>query len=418
MSSQESSIDHLDALHHLTDGRPYIFLIESFRQPRNGVYELIKRVANNLDLACIRADDAKASGFVLLDKIHRLIRGAVVLIADTACPDVNYQNSNVFYEIGYAAGLGKRPILLCPAKYERPANLQGIEWTEYDPQSLDKKLSAVLTREIRLRVDNSLPSLRDMLMAGKGQPNVVVTNPSIPPKDFRIPQEFPAPKTYGDRLGILRLVRAFGSMYGAGADVEIISARHKPDELLRHDANLFLIGSPKVNPPVDEMLIKLQAGSMTQWSFERALSKAQENSAVGTTGIQEHLGLRLRIENKKGRIFRGRMAQPEKDAAPLWVYDHGLIIRSRHPKYPHDRLVYIIAGAHSLGTGAASLALTTPEHIHAIREKLHSKAGYDVLAKKDRGIWIRVSGRVSKPHYHLDDRGVTVEEVGVYEPHV
>ena len=59
-----------------------------------------------------------------------------------------------------------------------------------------------------------------------------------------------------------------------------------------------------------------------------------------------------------GEPAKGSFATPYGDKAGRDVReDYGLIVRGPHPKHPR-RMVTIMAGPHSLGTGAACLAAT------------------------------------------------------------
>jgi hypothetical protein len=71
----------------------------------------------------------------------------------------------------------------------------------------------------------------------------------------------------------------------------------------------------------------------------------------------------------------------------------------------------MLAGAHSLGTGAACLAATRSALIRKLREKLPAGA----LEDKQKTFWALVKGEVNKDDFLLDENGVTIEEAGVYE---
>ena len=63
-------------------------------------YNAIKDECAKLGLACIRADDSIGSGFVIR-QITDLIERAEFLIID-----LTYERPNVYYELGYAHGVG------------------------------------------------------------------------------------------------------------------------------------------------------------------------------------------------------------------------------------------------------------------------------------------------------------------------
>lgn len=99
----------------------------------------------------------------------------------------------------------------------------------------------------------------------------------------------------------------------------------------------------------------------------------------------------------------------EFEGREIWKKDFGLIIRAPHPLHP-DRLVLIMAGAHSLGTGAACIAATSSRFIREIQKHLPEK----VLADKKQTFWVLVKGEASERDGLLDQEGVHICEAGVY----
>ena len=91
--------------------------------------------------------------------------------------------------------------------------------------------------------------------------------------------------------------------------------------------------------------------------------------------------------------------------------DHGLIIRGPHPRFP-GRLVTIMAGPHSLGTGAACLAATNSALIAQIQAKLPEDVR---LGDKQRTIYALVEGRADETDGHLYSDGVTILEAGTLD---
>ena len=91
--------------------------------------------------------------------------------------------------------------------------------------------------------------------------------------------------------------------------------------------------------------------------------------------------------------------------------DHGIIVRGPHP-YCRGRMVLIMAGAHSLGTGAACLAATRSVLIRQVKEALPD--GVD-FADRSRTIWVLVRGERSVRDRLLDEAGVKVIEAGCWD---
>ncbi len=171
-----------DMVQHLTGGRPFIFMIMAY----DDRWELFKRisqiVAKHFDLACIRADHVKGAGYDLLAKIHLLISRSELVIADISKP-----SPNVYYEIGYAVGARKQPLLLVQKGTEIPTDLKGLEVVEYRYDRDGKKaFEKELVDHLRLRLSSELPLLRDMLESPVSQPAYIVSSPKYPGRHSRL----------------------------------------------------------------------------------------------------------------------------------------------------------------------------------------------------------------------------------------
>ncbi|MBI4658383.1 MAG: hypothetical protein HY735_05990 [Verrucomicrobia bacterium] len=113
-----------------------------------------------------------------------------------------------------------------------------------------------------------------------------------------------------------------------------------------------------------------------------------------------------------GELSSGRFATPcgraqQEDGGEH--SDYGLVVRSPHPRYP-QRMVCILAGPHSLGTGAACLAATKSQVIRQTSERL---GGVCDLATRHQALWILVKGTAADDR-HIDPAGVEVLDAGVY----
>jgi len=75
-------------------------------------------------------------------------------------------------------------------------------------------------------------------------------------------------------------------------------------------------------------------------------------------------------------------------------------------------MVLIMAGAHSLGTGAACLAATRSMLIRQIKDALPDTVDF---ADKSRTIWVLVKGISSERDRLLDESGVSVLEAGSWD---
>ena len=89
--------------------------------------EVIRPTCEEYGCSVTRADDSYTSGLIMED-ITRAIRDCTVVIAD-----ITPNNSNVFYEVGYAHDIGKPMILLSDRKRERlPFDVSGFRTLFYD----------------------------------------------------------------------------------------------------------------------------------------------------------------------------------------------------------------------------------------------------------------------------------------------
>jgi len=387
-----------DMIQTLTRGRPWVFLIVSYREEMKDLCDLIAEVTErDFDVACIRADQVPSTGYDLLNKIHQLIDRAELVIAE-----ISELSPNVFYEIGYAVGVQKPPMLLIEKGKDVPTDIRGLEFIEYENRLGGSKVfEQAFRNHLRFRLNSELALLRDMLEAPDPHPSHIVVSPKPPGVHGRTRAQVFEKRTFGDHLGTLGLTSAFGSIWGAGRGVELISAEHSPPDLPDGDMNLYLIGSRKVNTHAGTLLTELQRGREPNWAFDPASQDKKE------------------VEDWKVALYRttggvtapvwGTLGKVGGTTEDVWVEDYGIIVRGPHPRYP-NRLVLILAGAHSLGTGAACLAATRSFLIQKVRGKLPQ----GTLEKKSSTFWVLVKGTARPPDFCLDPDDVEIMEAGVY----
>jgi hypothetical protein len=127
------------------------FVVIQFTDEFNALYnEVIKPTCEKYGLTAIRADDIYSSGLIL-DDIVRSIQECFVIIAD-----ITPNNPNVFYEVGYAHGMGKATILLSDKKRDKlPFDISGFRTLFYDntiggktaiEDRLSKHLKAIMNK--------------------------------------------------------------------------------------------------------------------------------------------------------------------------------------------------------------------------------------------------------------------------------
>lgn len=108
--------------------RPKAFVVMQFSDQFNALYgDVIKPTCEKFGFDVVRADDIYNSGLIIQD-IVRSIRESSFVIADIT-PD----NPNVFYEVGYAHGIGKTTILLSDRRRDKlPFDVSGFRTLFYD----------------------------------------------------------------------------------------------------------------------------------------------------------------------------------------------------------------------------------------------------------------------------------------------
>ena len=386
-------ISHI--IQELTQGKPYVFVIMAFRQ-RWRLYKQIQSVVESEGLACIRADDIPAAGHDLLDKIHLLIERSELLVAE-----ISELNANVFYELGYAAARQKPLLLLAQVGTEIPSDLKGRERIDYvydDTPEAEDLLSEKLRRHLRTRLGSRIALLRDMLESDAPQPAYIVASPKYPGESSRrfLGQVYDR-RTFGDNLGIVGLLSAFGSIRGEGMEAELVSSQWCAPDFENEDINLYLIGSKKVNHISGGMLELVQQGEEPGWYLGHLPVEKETGDYV------------VHLYRRAGGNYEKMTGATESRAQGIiHTRDHGIVVRGPHPYRPR-RIVMIMAGAHSLGTGAACLAVTRTPLIREISSLL--PAG--TLANKGQSFWALVEGEASGDGM-LNEAGVKILEAGIY----
>jgi hypothetical protein len=105
-----------------------------------------------------------------------------------------------------------------------------------------------------------------MLEGPVAQPSFILASPKYPAAGVPSSIQYFDTRTFGDNLGVLGLISAFASMWGPGNGVELLSAQYSHPAIMGEDVNLYLIGSPKVNPLTQQALRELH-NSSEEWSF-------------------------------------------------------------------------------------------------------------------------------------------------------
>ncbi|MBF0518315.1 MAG: hypothetical protein HQK92_01170 [Nitrospirae bacterium] len=136
---------------------PDIFVIIPFIKSYDDVYEGIQKVAEELDLACEKADEKEFEGNVM-DRVYQMIINAKIVIAVLTpllekCDKklrVMCHNPNVYFELGYALAIKKQVIMLTNDIESSPFDVQQYKKIPYESVTeMKPKLREMLETIIR-----------------------------------------------------------------------------------------------------------------------------------------------------------------------------------------------------------------------------------------------------------------------------
>lgn len=115
--------------------KPQAFVVMQFTDEYTDLFrEVIDPVCSEFGYQVIRGDNVYTNGLIIED-IARSIRECSIVIAD-----ITPNNANVFYELGYAHGIGKPAILLSDRNREKlPFDISGFRLLFYDNTIAGKK---------------------------------------------------------------------------------------------------------------------------------------------------------------------------------------------------------------------------------------------------------------------------------------
>ena len=390
MALAPADIGIADFIRAKTGGRPHVFVLMSFGARYDFYARLKQRVEQEVGVACLRADDVPAAGHDLLGKIHTLIERAEVVIAD-----ISDGNPNVFYEVGYSNALKKSMVLLVEGNKDVPTDVRGLEVIRFGTRESANALDQLI-EQLKVRVTSRLALLRDMLQGDTPTPAYIVASPKHRPSSVSAAVRH----TFGDNLGILGLITAFGSILGENSSVELLSAELFPPEYLEMQSNFYLIGSKKVNAASGRMLELLQRERGPNW-YIGADDPNAELADYPESLFWLDLGERRKLEPVRQKI----------GDQLICVKDRGIIVRGPHPKYP-DRVALVLAGPTTLGTGAACLAATRSVLLSKIQEKLGTTTR---IGEKAKTIWVLVEGELASGDCSLDVGNVKILKAGTYD---
>ncbi len=108
--------------------RPIVFVVMQFSKEYDALYnDVISPICDSYGYDVLRADDVYNSGLIIND-IITLIKNSSLVIAD-----ITPNNPNVYYELGYAHGIGKQTILLSDKSRDKlPFDISPFRLLFYD----------------------------------------------------------------------------------------------------------------------------------------------------------------------------------------------------------------------------------------------------------------------------------------------
>ncbi len=138
-----------------TTPKPFIFILMPFDVSFDDIYKFgIKGAAEEVGAYAERIDEQIFSEGIL-DRIFNQIHKADVIVAD-----MTGRNPNVFYEVGYAHGLGKIVVLLTKDSNDIPFDLKHRQHTIYGG-SIDK-LKRELAEKLKWAISETFPKRNNL----------------------------------------------------------------------------------------------------------------------------------------------------------------------------------------------------------------------------------------------------------------
>ncbi len=310
----------------------------------------------------------------LWQNVKSMIEGAALVIAD-----ISDENPNVHIEVGYAVACNKPLVLLVREGSQVPTDLRGFYVIQYKHDGDLLVLQTALRQRLALYAD-PLP----LMLPADPRPTFILLNPKWPDVIPRTGTEQPA--TYGDYRAVLWISTAIALVFGEGLVPELVNASLPPGDPYTWDANLYVIGSPKVNGYTQRFLDDLQRDRQPRWNWRPA---GDHFEIVGTL-------------NSGLDFVSPVMPMGYVESEPY--VDYGLLMRGPHPRYP-NRILTMIAGPRNLGTLAACTAATRSELIRRIANSCD-------LIDQSQTIWTLVKGVCHRP-WHIDPDEVEIVDTGI-----
>ncbi|MBU0608812.1 MAG: hypothetical protein KKI08_13070 [Armatimonadetes bacterium] len=346
------------------------------------VYDTIVAAAAAQGLVAERVDRAAMYAEPIPARIQKAIRECRLMVAE-----VTLGNPNVLNEIGWAQALDKPVVMICHCEPEAlPFNVQQLDAHQYDLGDL-AALDRILRRVLK-GTTSARETLRTMLVPGSlgpvdmGSRFVIAASPLSFSRAHGKPGRYKKlRRTASDYVGIAGILQAFGVIYQFDTYPDLVDPEDyvlDDDDLrfmLAERMNIYCIGSPKSNYWTGLLLGELQK----RWAPSLSFRADPTNHNLRSVRVSLHINEALyhpapwNYADKEDRYYA----------------DFGIIVRAPNPFTHDDQMVTLLAGRSSLGTEAACMAFTDPEHIALIRRRLE---GCDVdLEKHSQPFYVIVS---------------------------
>jgi hypothetical protein len=120
-----------------------VFVLTPFHTKYTPAYDVIAQVCSKLGLQAVRGDEEFVEG-ELFPTILKSIARANLVIAN-----IDGRNANVFYELGLAHGMDKTTLLIAPALFRVPFDLQSKKIVFYaELEDLEIRLTSEIARSV------------------------------------------------------------------------------------------------------------------------------------------------------------------------------------------------------------------------------------------------------------------------------
>jgi hypothetical protein len=378
------------------------FVIMPFSAAFEPVFSLAIRPAiEALGLQCVRAD--LQSDFVIMEGIERGIDESLLCIAD-----LTGLNPNVIFEASRAIAKRKPLILVTQDSHGTlPFDLRHFRVHRYGPGETGlRELQTLLKGSIESELQHKktlAALLEEMILPDSISDSDTRHVIAASPLSWRQARQRGGGyqslrRTSSDHVGIRGLIYAFGVVSGLEKLPELVDPGDYEPDVCFTAANFYSLGSPKANRWTGMLLSRFNERWKPSFEFRPDASSDDLRDVHVDIHMDGHRWLPAGWPHTKHR----------------YQQDFGLIIRGPHPEHPRA-MIMIMAGRGSVGTEAASRAVTEERHLSQIKERLRI---HDIDLNDHRHpFWAVVSmERENKPLGETRPETLKVLSADAFEP--